>query len=92
MLGLTLTDEELKQLTLIAIEEQLQKNNKSLKDFKPMPYPDDFVVSNVGNRLIYEERQYDLIAQKHLFDTLFSSLTGKMTFVSYLFKKLISCL
>ncbi|XP_050908480.1 uncharacterized protein LOC127122135 [Lathyrus oleraceus] len=75
--GLTLTDEEIKELTFIVIETQLQKNNRVLKDFESMSYPNDFILSFVGNRLVYEERKYDPIAQKHIFDTLFSSLTGE---------------
>ncbi|XP_058764879.1 uncharacterized protein LOC131638334 [Vicia villosa] len=72
---LTLTDEELQQLTLMAIETLLQNNNKTLKDYKPMPYPKDYVVSFSGNRLIYDERQYDPIAQQQLLARLYGSLT-----------------
>ncbi|XP_058726063.1 ATP-dependent DNA helicase PIF1-like [Vicia villosa] len=75
--GLTLTDEELQQLTLMAIETLLQNNNKTLKDYKPMPYPKDYVVSFSGNRLIYDERQYDPIAQQQLFAGLYGSLTDE---------------
>ncbi|XP_058741213.1 uncharacterized protein LOC131613572 [Vicia villosa] len=75
---LTLTDEELQQLTLMAIETLLQNNNKTLKDYKPMPYPKDYVVSFSGNRLIYDERQYDPIAQQELFAGLYGSLTSTM--------------
>ncbi|XP_058742338.1 uncharacterized protein LOC131614807 [Vicia villosa] len=71
---LTLTDEEIQQLTLMAIETLLQNNNKTLKDYKPMPYPKDCVVSFSGNRLIYDERQYDPIAQQQLFVRLYGSL------------------
>ncbi|XP_058726021.1 uncharacterized protein LOC131597333 [Vicia villosa] len=74
---LTLTDEELQQLTLMAIETLLQNNNKTLKDYKPMPYPKDYVVSFSGNRLIYDERQYDPIAQQQLFAGLYGSLTDE---------------
>ncbi|CAK8531615.1 unnamed protein product [Lathyrus sativus] len=81
--GLTLIDEELKQLTLIEIETHLQKNNRSLKDFKSMPYPNDFVLSFLGNRLIYEERQYDSSAQKIIFDTFFSSLTNEQKHIYF---------
>ncbi|XP_050875206.1 uncharacterized protein LOC127078827 [Lathyrus oleraceus] len=52
---LTLTDEEIKELMLIAIEIQLQKNNRSLKDFKPTSYPNDFVVTFIGNQLVYKD-------------------------------------
>ncbi|XP_058741448.1 uncharacterized protein LOC131613826 [Vicia villosa] len=75
--GLTLTDTELKELTLMAIETLLQNNNKSLKDFKPMPYPKDFVVSFIGNRLLYDERQYNVHEQQQCFANLYSSLTDE---------------
>ena len=55
-IGLILTDEEIKQLTLMAIETQLQKNKKSLRDYKSIPYPKDFVIFFIKNRLIYDER------------------------------------
>ncbi|XP_058761035.1 uncharacterized protein LOC131634386 [Vicia villosa] len=75
--GLTLTDGELKELMLMAIETLLQNNNKSLKDFKPMPYPKDFVVSFIGNRLLYDERQYNVLEQQQIFANLYSSLTNE---------------
>ncbi|XP_058753371.1 uncharacterized protein LOC131626567 [Vicia villosa] len=55
--SLTMSDAELKDRTLMAIETLLQNNNRSLKDFKTMPYPKDYVVSFTGNRLLYDERQ-----------------------------------
>lgn len=79
IIGLTLIDDEIKQPTLIAIETQLQKNNTSLNDFKSMLYPKDFVLSFFGNRLVYEERQYEPIAQEFFFNDLYSSLTGKFS-------------
>lgn len=48
------------------IEKQLQKNNRSLKDFKPMLY--------LGNNMIYDERQYNFGAQRVLYQNLFQSL------------------
>ncbi|XP_058726583.1 uncharacterized protein LOC131597942 [Vicia villosa] len=79
--GLILTDRELKELTLMAIESLLQNNNKSLKDFKPMPYPKDYVVSFIGNRLLYEERQYNVMEQQQIFDNLYSSLTDEQRLI-----------
>ncbi|XP_058749840.1 uncharacterized protein LOC131622824 [Vicia villosa] len=75
--GLTLTGGELKELTLMTIETLLQNNNKSLKDFKPMPYPKDFVVSFIGNRLLYDERQYNVVEHQQIFANLYSSLTDE---------------
>ncbi|XP_058784545.1 uncharacterized protein LOC131659356 [Vicia villosa] len=72
-----MSDAELKERTLMAIETLLQNNNRSLKDFKTMPYPKDFVVSFTGNRLLYDELQYEVVAQKQIFDTLYASLTDE---------------
>ncbi|XP_058741129.1 uncharacterized protein LOC131613479 [Vicia villosa] len=72
---LSLSDEEIKELTLIEFEKHLKKNKRILNEFKPMPYPDNFVLDFLGNRLIYDERQYDISAQKELFDSMFQALT-----------------
>ncbi|XP_025669993.1 uncharacterized protein [Arachis hypogaea] len=61
---LTLSDEELKDFTLIDIENKLKSHNKSLKDFQSMSYPDldaystDLMTIGV-NRLICDELCYD---------------------------------
>lgn len=62
----------------MAIETQLQKNKKSLKDYKPMSYPKDFVIFFLENRLIYDERQYDLVAQEQVYLNLHASLAGNI--------------
>lgn len=41
-----------------------------------MPYPKDYVTGQLGNRLIYEEFDYDQDVQQQQFQQLFSSLTG----------------
>lgn len=73
---LQLSDEELKNLTLLEIEKILELHRRSLTEFKPMPYPKDYVTAQLGNRLIFDERNYDVQMQKDEFDTLFKSLTG----------------
>ncbi|XP_058767228.1 uncharacterized protein LOC131640871 [Vicia villosa] len=72
--GLTMSDAELKERTLMAIETLLQNNNRSLKDFKPMPVPKEDVVFFTGNRLLYDERQYDVVEQQQIFEHLSASL------------------
>ncbi|XP_058776053.1 uncharacterized protein LOC131650355 [Vicia villosa] len=72
-----MSDAELKERTLMAIETLLQNNNRSLKDFKTMPYPKDYVESFTGNRLLYDERQYDVVAQQQIFESLYASLTDE---------------
>ncbi|KAF1883812.1 hypothetical protein Lal_00012730 [Lupinus albus] len=41
LIGLVLSDEELQNLTLLEIEKLLQRNQRSLRDYPPMPYPYD---------------------------------------------------
>jgi len=41
-----------------------------------MPYPNGYVADFFGNRLIYDERNYDPVVQKQIFKQLFASLTG----------------
>ncbi|XP_058733727.1 uncharacterized protein LOC131605382 [Vicia villosa] len=78
-LDLHLTDNELKNLTLIAIEEMLQSNRRSLHEFKDMPYPDSYVTRDIGNRLIYDERDYNVNDERKNFTALFKALTGGRT-------------
>ncbi|KAK2370682.1 hypothetical protein QL285_083707 [Trifolium repens] len=74
---LQLSDEQITNLTLLEIEKILEMNRRSLKEFKCMPYPKDYVTADLGNRLIYDEHNYNVRQQKEEFDTLFQSLTGK---------------
>ena len=64
-------------LTLIEIEKLLKENRKSLKDFPSIPYPQHYVTTYLGNRLIYAELDYDVTELKSQFDNYFKSLTGK---------------
>ncbi|XP_058758996.1 uncharacterized protein LOC131632231, partial [Vicia villosa] len=79
--ALVLTEEQTKMLTLIEIEILLQANRRSLKDFKPIPYPDDYVLQQLGNRLIYEERNYDIDLMRSQYHNLFTALTGGVFFL-----------
>ncbi|XP_058784469.1 uncharacterized protein LOC131659274 [Vicia villosa] len=75
--ALVLTEEQTKNLTLIEIEILLQANRRTLKDFKPIAYPDDYVLQQLGNRLIYEERNYDIDLMKSEFHNLFTAPTDE---------------
>ncbi|XP_016173104.1 uncharacterized protein LOC107615564 [Arachis ipaensis] len=62
--ALVLIEDEIKDLTLMEIENILNKYNKSLKDFPPMPMPDtnqcnNLLYPNGMNRLICDELRYD---------------------------------
>ncbi|XP_058750081.1 uncharacterized protein LOC131623071 [Vicia villosa] len=74
-----LTEAELKNLTLIEIENMLQSNRRSLHEFKDMPYPDAYVTRHVGNKLIYEEHDYNTENERENFNNLFCALTGGRT-------------
>ncbi|XP_058783401.1 uncharacterized protein LOC131658083 [Vicia villosa] len=76
---LVLTQEELQNLTLIEIEKLLQANRRTLKDFSPIPYPDAYVLEQLGNRLIYDERNYDTASMNLEFENMFAALTGGRT-------------
>jgi hypothetical protein len=78
-LELSLTDEELQHLTLIEIEKHMQLNNRSLRQFTCLPYPDGYVTPFLGNRLIYEERNYDPVEQDQIYQQLSASMTGNYT-------------
>ncbi|KAL4585021.1 hypothetical protein LXL04_009634 [Taraxacum kok-saghyz] len=78
---LSLTEEQLKNLTLYEIEKILLWNNSSLKMFDDMPYPIIDIISSSNNRLIAEELAYDKTAMKNEFQQLASSLTDEQRFV-----------
>jgi hypothetical protein len=74
--ALQLTEEQIDTLTLIEIEKLLEANRKSLTDFPDIPYPKNYVTAELGNRLIYDELNYDVQQQKQEFNELYTSLTG----------------
>ncbi|KAF1892366.1 hypothetical protein Lal_00010831 [Lupinus albus] len=71
-----LTDQQLQNLTLLEIENLLQINRKSLRDYPSMPYPEGRITSQLGNRLIYAERDYDKEELKAEFIHCFNLLTS----------------
>ncbi|KEH38008.1 PIF1-like helicase [Medicago truncatula] len=54
----------------------MEKNRRSLKEFKGFAYPTDYVMEELGNKLIYDELNYDEDVLKFEFKRLFSTLTG----------------
>ncbi|MCH84594.1 helicase-like protein [Trifolium medium] len=67
----------------------LQANRRTLKDFKPIPFPKNFVTSQLGNQLILEELNYDKQQLHDEFIQLYSSLTDEQKSI---FKKITSAL
>ncbi|KAL2976387.1 hypothetical protein AAZX31_13G005400 [Glycine max] len=78
--GIQLTDKEKMHLCLTEIENLLQANRKSLRDFPSMPYPLGYAAKEHQNNLIYNELAYDREILAAEFDKCYQSLTGK-TFV-----------
>ncbi|KAL7611263.1 hypothetical protein Lser_V15G13383 [Lactuca serriola] len=74
---LSLGVDELKNLTLIEIQQILLRNNSTLKNFKNMPSPDVESVSSSNNRLITEELDYDVLVIKNDYDRMFLALTNE---------------
>ncbi|XP_058741856.1 uncharacterized protein LOC131614261 [Vicia villosa] len=74
---LVLTEERLLNLTLTEIEKLLQANRRTLHDYKPIPYPDGYVLQQLGNRLIYDEQSYDVSAMRTEFTRLSNVLTDE---------------
>ncbi|XP_058746542.1 uncharacterized protein LOC131619470 [Vicia villosa] len=62
---------------LIFIYQSNQANRRTLHDFKPIPYPDGYVLQQLGNRLIYDERSYDVSAMRTEFTRLSNALTDE---------------
>ncbi|GJR83724.1 uncharacterized protein Tco_0154509, partial [Tanacetum coccineum] len=56
---LRLSDDEKKNVALFYIEELMRARGTSLRRFPEMPYPDSRYISEFGNRLIYDELDYN---------------------------------
>ena len=77
LLELHINDEHLKNLTLLEIEKLLHANQKSLKDYPPMLYPDDAnSTPSLDNSLILSKLNYNNDETRSEFEHLFSSMTG----------------
>nr|KAJ0193152.1 hypothetical protein LSAT_V11C800407890 [Lactuca sativa] len=73
--GLSLNDDQLKNLMLYEIDKILLQNNSSLKDFVGMPYPNHDSISSSNNRLITEELDFDMNSLQQESHQLLDSLT-----------------
>ncbi|XP_035838217.1 uncharacterized protein LOC110901544 [Helianthus annuus] len=75
--GLLLPEYQIKNLTLLKIENYLISNGSSLRRFVTMPYPDDNSLRDASNRLINEELSHDLDEVEAEFNRLHQSLIDK---------------
>ena len=79
LLELHIDDEKLKNLTLLEIEKLLHPNQKSLKDYPTMPYPEGANPAwCLENSLILSELNYNNDEARLEFENLFSSMTGNL--------------
>lgn len=76
-----MTQIELQNLTLIEIEKLLNKNNRRLRQFPTLPYLDNYVIEQVGNKLIHAELDYDVDDVRLQFENYFQLLTGVLIFI-----------
>ncbi|KAL7155177.1 hypothetical protein ABFS83_03G058200 [Erythranthe nasuta] len=72
---LHLTEDELKNFALAEIENILRSNNRSLAEFPTMPSPDMSLLTQVQNRLIFDELNYDRVALAAEHSRLLTCLT-----------------
>ncbi|KAG4931353.1 hypothetical protein JHK84_048346 [Glycine max] len=74
-----INDDTLKNLTLIEIEQLLHINQRSLKDYPTMPYPQDInLTSYLQNNLLLSELDYNHDETRSEFKHLFASMTGNI--------------
>ncbi|XP_076894771.1 uncharacterized protein LOC143547165 [Bidens hawaiensis] len=78
---LSLTEEQLKNLTLYEIEKFLLRNNYSLRRFSTMPYPDNVSLSSSNNRLISQELSYDIPTLQNEVRCILSQLTAEQRLI-----------
>ncbi|KAG4958871.1 hypothetical protein JHK87_035504 [Glycine soja] len=75
---LQINDDTLRNLTLIEIEQLLHINQRSLKDYPTMSYPQDInLTSYLQNNLVLSELDYNHDATRSEFEHLFASMTDE---------------
>ncbi|XP_021979413.1 uncharacterized protein LOC110875525 [Helianthus annuus] len=79
--GLSLPEEQIKNLTLLEIENYLLRNNSTLRRFPSMPYPDSQSIASADNRLITDELSYDVSVVGAEFNTHLSTLTSEQRLI-----------
>ncbi|KAG5060633.1 hypothetical protein JHK87_001662 [Glycine soja] len=74
--GIRLTKKETIHLCLTEIENMLQVNRRSLRDFPSMPYPIGYARNQHHNNLIHNEMAYDKEMLAEQYNTAYQLLTG----------------
>ncbi|KAH1249451.1 ATP-dependent DNA helicase pif1 [Glycine max] len=79
-LALQLDDRTLQNLVLLEIEQLLQANQRSLRDYPSMPYPEDAnCPTYLDNSLILAELDYNNQELRSEFEHIFSHMTDEQT-------------
>nr|XP_025660692.1 uncharacterized protein LOC112756337 [Arachis hypogaea] len=88
---LELSPEQIMNMTLAKIEDKLQGNGRSLKEFDKMPYPSSDVIDGLEDRLLLDELNFDVdaltkelnnnlsnmnIGQRKVFDVIIQAVNG----------------
>ncbi|KAJ0566266.1 putative DNA helicase [Helianthus annuus] len=81
VIGLSLPEEQIRNLTLMEIERYLLRNNSSLSRFPSMPQPGSESIYSAYNRLIADELRYDVSATAVEFHNNLSCLTDEQRLV-----------
>ncbi|XP_022030782.1 uncharacterized protein LOC110931708 [Helianthus annuus] len=79
--GLSLPEEQIRNLTLLEIARYLLRNNSSLSRFPSMPQPGSESIYSADNRLIADELRYDVSATAVEFHNNLSCLTDEQRLV-----------
>ncbi|KAG5046417.1 hypothetical protein JHK86_015823 [Glycine max] len=74
-IGIRLTEKETIHLCLTEIENMLQANRRSLRDFPSMPYPIGYARNQHHNNLIHNEMAYDKEMLAEQYNTAYQLLT-----------------
>ncbi|CAA7054895.1 unnamed protein product [Microthlaspi erraticum] len=79
--GHEMSDDQLKNQTLLEIEKHLRSNGSTLENFTTMPFPTNSNIPSMVNRLINDELCYDVHANATENQRLVSSLTSEQRIV-----------
>ncbi|KAG5149340.1 hypothetical protein JHK82_016221 [Glycine max] len=74
-----INDDTLRNLAFIEIEQLLHINQRSLKNYPTMPYPQDInLTSYLQNNLVLSELDYNHDETRSEFEHLFASMTDNI--------------
>ncbi|RID48364.1 hypothetical protein BRARA_I04879 [Brassica rapa] len=72
--GLELSDDQLKQYTLIELEQLLKENGQSLADYPAIPVPDDAILTEISNTVLMQELSYNIQQETETHNELFETM------------------